>query len=1162
MRGRWKKRVLCLVFAAALLLSGSAQGGMVLDRRGGVLAERAAMETTRLESNVTGGARNWFSYAGEEWVISERDREAYIDLGTFNAQAENYYYEVHFYGNGINIYASKAPEHGKVRFSVDGKREETVDLYQRNREMQRVYSARDLEEGEHVLKAVTLNEKSGGKIVNQVNYAEIVHEPYRPEDMRLEAESYLLEAGTERQIVYQTIPADASFTDLVYSSSDDTVASVSAEGLIAAKKAGTAEITLSSVLAGITKTIAVTVTERLPAFGGAVVDADTQYTQDRFDEVTQKGEKTENLTAWKNDHALSVLALYARGEDVNRVSVKASDFTKENGDKIPAENVKTYFIKSTTAYNGGYVGGSYPAATKENRSEAADILSRDSVVDIKDGKLQPVWVDITVPKDAPAGDYAGTLTASDENGSEISFPYTLHVQEASLKDASEFKGVFDIELWQYPYSSAEYYDVEPFSEEHFKILESSMRKYKEIGGYAVTTTIVEEAWSMKAYGIFAGQTYSKNEVHYPSMVKWTKNADGTFSYDYTDFDKWVAFNKSLGIGDKILLYSVAPWHNSFSYWEDGTLKYEEFMVGSDRYKEVWRDFLTDLIGHLEEKGWFEDAYIGIDERGFSNGAFDLIESVKGSGGKPLKTAGAMDSIDDPMKEELALRVTDLNVGSTAAAGKLAFFKEALAKRQSEGLRTTIYSCTGHQPGNFSLCAPVENYWTIINAAKMGTAGFLRWAYDAWVEDPLRDTTHQWFEPGDCFLIYPSEKDAEEKAAQSSVRLEKMAQGVRDVNKLMQIKEELPDFTEKAAAVYDRVTTTALSSRQFLDAERRKALSAEMGDFRKGLEELTEEYAAERIRLFAHSVKIEKGTAEKEKYMPEETVKIKADAPEEGMEFKVWKVIKGGVSLKDASGAETEFVMPEEDVELKAEYEKKETDNNPKPPGPEDTPGGNPAPGPGNTPGGDPAPAPGDHFETGTKTESGNEIIKKKLPLLLAKAKGENKQIRLSWTKAKGADGYEVYWSYRSGKEDFHLVSETGAKTAKTIHKGLNHKKQYMYFIAAFKRSGQGKMYTAVSEKLYVSQKSEKTTNVKSIRLNKGRAALKKGKTFQIKAKLTKENPKKKLLKKAAECRYHTSDAKVASVDKKGKVKAKKKGKCVVYVIANNGVSAQLRVTVR
>lgn len=59
-------------------------------------------------------------------------------------------------------------------------------------------------------------------------------------------------------------------------------------------------------------------------------------------------------------------------------------------------------------------------------------------------------------------------------------------------------------------------------------MESSMLKYKEIGGHAITASIVEEAWE--------GQTYSKNEIHYPSMVRWTKEADGSFSYDYTDLD--------------------------------------------------------------------------------------------------------------------------------------------------------------------------------------------------------------------------------------------------------------------------------------------------------------------------------------------------------------------------------------------------------------------------------------------------------------------------------------------------------------------------------------------------------------------------------------------------------------------------------------------------
>ncbi|WP_425350450.1 glycoside hydrolase domain-containing protein [Clostridium sartagoforme] len=30
------------------------------------------------------------------------------------------------------------------------------------------------------------------------------------------------------------------------------------------------------------------------------------------------------------------------------------------------------------------------------------------------------------------------------------------------------------------------------------------------------------------------------------MVKWIKNADGFFEYDYTYFDKWVTFNLCCG----------------------------------------------------------------------------------------------------------------------------------------------------------------------------------------------------------------------------------------------------------------------------------------------------------------------------------------------------------------------------------------------------------------------------------------------------------------------------------------------------------------------------------------------------------------------------------------------------------------------------------------
>ena len=327
-----------------------------------------------------------------------------------------------------------------------------------------------------------------------------------------------------------------------------------------------------------------------------------------------------------------------------------------------------------------------------------------------------------------------------------------------------------------------------------------------------------------------------NDVHYPSMIKWIKNGD-SFTYDYTDFDKWVSFNKSLGIGDKIVLYSVAPWHNSFTYWENGKLVKEGFSVGSTRYTTLWTDFLTD---HLTEKGWFDDSYIGIDERGFSGTAFELIESVKNKDGKCLKTAGAMDSFVE--KKDLAMRVTDLNVGDTAAAAHPADFEQLVKDREAKGLRTTLYSCTGHRPGNFSLSAPVESYWSIVNAGKSGTAGFLRWAYDAWVEDPLNDTTHSKFEPGDCFLIYPDEKTAQNPISRSSVRLERMAEGVRDVNKLAVIKKEAPQLADQIQKLYAGILTTAQGGHPaFLTDAQITTLSAEMDTFQAGIASLTDQY---------------------------------------------------------------------------------------------------------------------------------------------------------------------------------------------------------------------------------------------------------------------------------------------------------------------------------
>lgn len=724
-------------------------------------ADDSDMLVTAVQSSLTDSSRkNYFTYTayeGKSWTNTAS--ESYIDLGASDSRAEECYYEIHFEGNAISVFAVKGPTHGKVKFILDNGTEEVVDLYNGSRiQAEEVYSAHGLAEGEHVLRAVTQTEKSGSRIVNQVVYAEVTHKPYK---------------GGE------------------------------------------------------------------PDLGGTIEDTNLQYTQERYSEIAAKNTDSVQLSAWKNDKATSELVLYSKNCSLDNVCVTTGSLTSGEN-TIPAENVTATFIKSVKAYNGGYLGyGSkdreVPAATAGNRSESSDVLyQQGGFVDLGWNSLQPVWVEFNIPKDAEAGTYTGTLTASADGIAEpLTFTYTIEVADVTLPDAEEFSDTFDIELWQYPYSSAEYYGVTPFSEEHLALMESSMRKYKEIGGHAITTSIVEEAWN--------GQTYSKNDVHYPSMIKWIKEEDGTFVYDYTDFEKWVTFCKGLGIGDKIVLYSIAPWHNSFAYWENDELKYQAYTAGSEEYTALWTDFLTDLVFYLEDKGWFDESYIGIDERGFSAAAFDVVESVTNSQGESLKTAGAMDRFIE--KRDLAMRVDDLNIGDNAAADHPSEFAELLKDRTEAGLRTTLYSCTEHKPGNFSLSAPAESYWSVVNAAKMGTSGFLRWAYDAWVEDPLRDATHNAFEPGDCFLIYPDEKDAETPESKSSVRLERMAEGIRDVNKLIYMERQAPELADEIRSLYERIKTNASSvtGGRYLTEDEKNSLKAEMADFKAGVAEITDSF---------------------------------------------------------------------------------------------------------------------------------------------------------------------------------------------------------------------------------------------------------------------------------------------------------------------------------
>jgi alpha-L-fucosidase 2 len=82
-------------------------------------------------------------------------------------------------------------------------------------------------------------------------------------------------------------------------------------------------------------------------------------------------------------------------------------------------------------------------------------------------------------------------------------------------------------------------------------------------------------------------------------------------------------------------------------------------------------------------------------------------------------------------------------------------------------------------------------------------------------------------------------------------------------------------------------------------------------------------------------------------------------------------------------------------------------------------------------------------------------------------------------------------------------------------------------------------------------------NVTKLKLSKKPKALKKGKTLQLKVKVT-----PKAIQKQVKLTYKSSNKKIATVSATGKIKAKKKGKATITVTAPNGKTLKVKLTVK
>lgn len=182
----------------------------------------------------------------------------------------------------------------------------------------------------------------------------------------------------------------------------------------------------------------------------------------------------------------------------------------------------------------------------------------------------------------------------------------------------------------------------------------------------------------------------------------------------------------------------------------------------------------------------------------------------------------------------------------------------------------------------------------------------------------------------------------------------------------------------------------------------------------------------------------------------------------------------------------------------------------------------------------------------------------------------SKGLKISWTKIKGAEGYDIFFA-RCSKND----KKTSCRKIKTIKgnstfswtkKGLKKKTAYKVYVKAFAFKDGKKTYIRTSPTMhaFTTGYDKKYTNAKAVKVKKRAVTLRAGGSSAIKASVKKLKSKKKLMigNHAPKLRYLSSDKKIAVVSSTGKITAKAKGTCIVYVYTHNGISKGIKVTVK
>jgi len=486
---------------------------------------------------------------------------------------------------------------------------------------------------------------------------------------------------------------------------------------------------------------------------------------------------------WRGERISNAILLWAEGLPLENIGFRFSDLVSPDGLRIDSSLFQIRSVQFAHADLESRPCGQYSDRDWAQFIELGDILSTCLETSLLPFCPNIYWLTIDIPQHTIPGTYTGVIQALTGQGNTLDFRLSLKVTAHTLPAVENWG--FHLDLWQYPTAVLDRYNdsypehrIEIWSEEHFKLLKKKYKLLANMGQKVITAHIKEGALGS------------------PSMIKWIRHMDGSWSYDFTVFDSYVDSMMNWGITEQISCQSPVGWNSeTIPYWseEENSIKELSAPVGSDLYYKCWMHFLDAFSIHLQKKAWFPKAVLYLDEVDSEKLSW-IINMIKSNHADwKIGLAGF-----NPLPDTLVNKIYDLS---------MMLGRDSVQRPVVENQIFTFYtSCNPPRPNNFLAgdADPAFNIWLGWHAQKMGYNGFLRWAFDYWtVNDPLEQRIGG-YTSGDFSFSYRSSNDLNMNIC-SSVRLELLREGIEDYEKISILRNSflMAEF-EEDKILYNRL----------------------------------------------------------------------------------------------------------------------------------------------------------------------------------------------------------------------------------------------------------------------------------------------------------------------------------------------------------------------